>query len=62
MLSFVSDPGFSALLLFLILLSEIIFDKELVDCVVRNMFSVLVLDYLLKTSCTTILLFVDFQD
>ena len=62
MLPFVSDPGLSALLLFLVFMGQIVFEKYLVNGIVRNVLAVFMLDYLLKTPCTTILLFVDFQN
>jgi hypothetical protein len=58
-LPFVSDPWLSALLLFLVFMGQIVFEKYLVNGIVGNMLAAFMLDYLLKTSCTTILLFVD---
>jgi len=58
-LPFISDPWFSALLLFLIFVGKIIFEKGLVNGIVRDMFAAFVFNYLFETSCSTILLFVD---
>ncbi len=60
MLSFVSDPGFPAFLLFLILMCKITFKKNLVNGIVGYMLAVFMLDYFFEASCTTFLLFVDF--
>jgi hypothetical protein len=40
-------------------MGQIVFEKYLVNGIVRNVLAVFMLDYLLETSCTTILLFVD---
>ena len=57
-LSFISDPWFPAPFLFLILIGQTIFEKNLMDGIVRYMPDVFMLNYFFETSCSGILLFV----
>ncbi len=47
-LSFISNPGFSAFLLFLVLFGQTIFKKNLMDCIVRYMPAVFMIEELIN--------------
>jgi hypothetical protein len=57
--SFVPDPGFPALLLFLILVSQVVFKKNLMNGIMGYMPAESMIYYAFQASCATILLFVD---
>ena len=62
MLSFVSDPGLPAFLFLFFLIGQAILKKNLMDCIMRYVPAIILLDDLLDAPCSGILLFVDFQD
>lgn len=59
---YLSDIGFPAFFLFHIFFGQAIFEKNLMDSIVRYMLAVFVLDNYFETSCAGILLFVDFEN
>ena len=61
MLALVTDPGFPALLLQPVLVSQAVIEKDFIDGVVRDMNPMPELNNLLQTSCAKFLLFVDFK-
>ena len=59
MLAFVSDIWFPASILILVLISQTVFEKEMMDGIVWYMPAAFVLDCYFKTLCSGISLFVD---
>ena len=62
MFSLISDPGLPAFLLLFFLIGQAVLKKDMMDCIMRYVFAIFLLDDLLDAPCSGILLFVDFQD